>query len=96
MVQEAAVSGRDINKIIPLVEEEENEMSGIKKKGIILLIKRSVCKVRTQDPENFDEEVKSLLTAWRIKGQGMFYLSSVIKESLVPKARVSRGGKGEG
>ena len=29
---------------------------------------RSVCKVRTQDPENFDEEVKSLLTAWRIKG----------------------------
>ena len=28
--------------------------------------KRSVCKVRTQDPENFDEEVKSLLTAWRI------------------------------
>ena len=22
-----------------------------------------VCKVRTQDPENFDEEVKSLLTA---------------------------------
>ena len=27
----------------------------------------SVCKVRTQDPENFDEEVKSLLTAWRIK-----------------------------
>jgi hypothetical protein len=25
----------------------------------------SVCKVRTQDPENFDEEVKSLVTAWR-------------------------------
>jgi len=25
----------------------------------------SVCKVRTQDPENFEEEVKSLLTAWR-------------------------------
>jgi len=24
-----------------------------------------VCKVRTQDPENFDEEVKSLVTAWR-------------------------------
>ena len=23
----------------------------------------SVCKVRTQDPENFDEEVKSLVTA---------------------------------
>ena len=28
-------------------------------------VERSVCKVRTQDPENFDEEVKSLLTAWR-------------------------------
>ncbi len=26
--------------------------------------KGSVCKVRTQDPENFDEEVKSLVTAW--------------------------------
>jgi len=25
----------------------------------------SVCKVRTKDPENFDEEVKSLVTAWR-------------------------------
>ena len=25
----------------------------------------SVCKVRTQDPENLDEEVKSLVTAWR-------------------------------
>ena len=24
-----------------------------------------VCKVRTKDPENFDEEVKSLVTAWR-------------------------------
>jgi hypothetical protein len=27
--------------------------------------KGSVCKVRTKDPENFDEEVKSLVTAWR-------------------------------
>ena len=26
----------------------------------------SVCKVETQDPENFDEEVKSLVTAWLI------------------------------
>jgi hypothetical protein len=25
-----------------------------------------VCKVRTQDPENFDEEVKSLLTACQL------------------------------
>merc|ERR1712086_758660 len=24
----------------------------------------SVCKVNTQDPENFDEELKSLVTAW--------------------------------
>ena len=24
-----------------------------------------VCKLRTQDPENFDEEVKSLVSAWR-------------------------------
>lgn len=24
----------------------------------------SGCNVRTQDPENFDEEVKSLVTAW--------------------------------
>ena len=27
----------------------------------------SVCKVRTQDPENLDEEVKSLVTAWRLQ-----------------------------
>ena len=26
----------------------------------------SGCNVRTQDPENFDEEVKSLVTAWRM------------------------------
>jgi len=25
----------------------------------------SVCKVRTQEAENFDEEVKSLVSAWR-------------------------------
>ena len=25
-----------------------------------------VCKLRTQDPENFDEEVKSLVSAWWI------------------------------
>ena len=30
-------------------------------------IEGSVCKVRTQDPENLDEEVKSLVTAWRIE-----------------------------
>ena len=27
-------------------------------------MKGIVCKVRTQDPENFHEEVKSLVTAW--------------------------------
>lgn len=26
---------------------------------------RRVCKVRTQDPEDLDEEVKSLVSAWR-------------------------------
>ena len=30
-----------------------------------VLILWSVCKVKTQDPENFDEEVMSLGTAWR-------------------------------
>ena len=29
----------------------------------------SGCNVRTQDPENFDEEVKSLVTAWRFKSR---------------------------
>jgi len=29
--------------------------------------KEGGCKVRTQDPENFDEEVKSLVSAWRWK-----------------------------
>ena len=28
--------------------------------------KGNVCKVRTQDPENYVEEVKSLVSAWRI------------------------------
>ena len=27
----------------------------------------SVCKVRTQDPENIDEEVKSLVTVWLVR-----------------------------
>jgi hypothetical protein len=36
--------------------------------GCWLFIKSqgSVCKVRTKDPENYDEEVKSLVTAWRL------------------------------
>jgi hypothetical protein len=28
------------------------------------LTKESVCEVRTQDPENFDEEVLALVSAW--------------------------------
>ena len=40
----------------------------------------SVCKVRTQDPENFDEEVKSLVTAWLI--YDLFIQFSVV--SCVP------------
>ena len=31
---------------------------------VVSVVFGSVCKVRTQDPENFDEEVKSLVTAW--------------------------------
>jgi archaellum biogenesis ATPase FlaH len=27
-------------------------------------VKESVCEVRTQDPENFDEEVLALVSAW--------------------------------
>lgn len=30
------------------------------------LAQRSVCKVKTQEAENFDEEVKSLVSAWRM------------------------------
>ena len=30
----------------------------------IIILHGIVCKVRTQDPENFHEEVKSLVTAW--------------------------------
>ena len=42
-----------------------------------------VCKVRTQDPENFDEEVKSLVTAWWLTS------SSTIKAA--PGREVSSG-----
>ena len=40
---------------------------GIQVQGLVLTFDSlgSVCKVRTQDPENLDEEVKSLVTAWR-------------------------------
>ena len=41
----------------------------------------SVCKVRTQDPENFDEEVKSMVTAWQPQQQGLIGEDSKGKES---------------
>ena len=40
----------------------------IRPQGLVFGI---VCEVRTQDPENFDEEVKSLLTACRPVGEGI-------------------------
>ena len=33
-------------------------------KDVESCVKGNGCKVRTQDPENFHEEVKSLATAW--------------------------------
>ena len=44
--------------------------------------KKSVCKVRTQDPENFDEEVKSLVTAWRLMNDKP--LTSSKMNSMIP------------
>ena len=37
---------------------------------------RRVCKVRTQDPENLDEEVKSLVSAWRFSVSSLFSFSN--------------------
>ncbi len=34
---------------------------------VVSVVFGSVCKVRTQDPEKFDEEVKSLVTAWSLR-----------------------------
>ena len=42
----------------------------IRPQGLVFGI---VCEVRTQDPENFDEEVKSLLTACRAFSQVPFF-----------------------
>ena len=39
--------------------------SSFKKKVKRKAVEDIVCKVRTQDPENLDEEVKSLVSAWR-------------------------------
>ena len=38
----------------------------------------SVCKVNTQDPENFDEELKSLVTAWLTLPFFLFYLCQAV------------------
>jgi len=45
------------------------------------LVLGSVCKVRTQDPENFDEEVKSLVTAWHKDSQKLFSSYQIHKEN---------------
>ena len=52
----------------PALETKENP-KGIQVQGLVLTFDSlgSVCKVRTQDPENLDEEVKSLVTAWRLQ-----------------------------
>ena len=50
-------------------------------------VKRSVCKVRTQDPENFDEEVKSLVTAWRVFLLSfLFFLVPARRSNHLPRA----------
>ena len=41
----------------------------------------SVCKVRTQDPENFDEEVKSLVTALFIKALFLVVTQQIYNKS---------------
>jgi len=41
----------------------------------------SVCKVNTQDPENFDEELKSLVTAW---------LTLILMAATIKKRKISR------
>merc|ERR1712026_207326 len=48
---------------------------------------RSVCEVRTQDPENFDEEVKSLVTAWRVFLLSfLFFLVPARRSNHLPRA----------
>ena len=42
-----------------------------------------VCKVRTQDPENFDEEVKSLVTAWRPQSRDGYKVPRVNNFSIL-------------
>ena len=52
--------------------------AAVNKRWIVL---GSVCKVRTQDPENFDEEVKSLVTAWHKDSQKLFSSYQIHKEN---------------
>ena len=47
----------------------------------LLFLSGSVCKVNTQDPENFDEELKSLVTAWQTLS---FYLSFERERVMLP------------
>ena len=58
-------------------------------------VKESVCEVRTQDPENFDEEVLALVSAWcnalltlhlQAYGQG-----ELCSPALSPSAQVTCG-----
>ena len=51
-------------KILIAADKEEIRFSGYLDTRLWGKGKRRVCKVRTQDAENFDEEVMSLVTAW--------------------------------
>ena len=73
----------------PALETKENP-KGIQVQGLVLTFDSlgSVCKVRTQDPENLDEEVKSLVTAWRL--QEIPQCQALPKTSrLCPRARLA-------
>jgi hypothetical protein len=50
----------------------------------------SVCKVNTQDPENFDEELKSLVTAWLTLPFFLFSLCQAVltKDQLLGKDEI--------
>ena len=54
----------------------------------------SVCKVRTQDAENFDEEVKSLVSAWRSVTSSSVKLSQPrVPSSLLPPRKRAGCGR---
>ena len=59
-------------------KEKKEEILGVQRLDLDMLTQTllpsfflygSVCKVNTQDPENFDEELKSLVTAWLTLGK---------------------------